>query len=479
MSTLSTSEALRSLGSPDAQAGWQTLVERHGPDVWRLILSRSRDPHEAEDVYQDFWMALPRSALSFRPPTGMDQERSARAWLMRVAYTTAIDRVRRRRPVTVDAKGAAMESEPSTARLVAQSQVRPGTEDLDDRDYLVAQVQGALKDLPENYRRPLLLYVVGGLSYEELAADLRCTVNNARVRVHRGLKRLREVLGGDARLNERTLAGLILPVMFAMPTAPAFSVALKSGAVGVGSSLAGGGSVGGTTVSGMGVAIAATGAVAAGVGLTIALTGSPAAPMTTIPTQPAPLVRLLDDFERTDPRIEGHSFSGPAPEISLVPAPVSERPVGGSGNAFRFAWTSEHTGWIDCEYDNPLKSTLDGVVATAATTISLRLWAPGTTRLQHVGVRLADKHGEIFEWRQPLPDSGQTGWRSVVFPLEPRDAATWDKRPVADRVADVPLRLYGYAIAMGKIGSKEGVIIIDDVQLRQQGDVAPTVATSP
>jgi len=231
MSQSSTVAALRSLAGEQAQAGWQALVDQHGADVWRLILSRSRDTNEAEDVYQDFWLGLPRSAVSFKPAESADPERAARAWLMRVAYTTAIDRVRRRRPATVDvkadAKGTAMDFQSATARLVAQDHIRPGTEDLHDREFLVARVQGALKDLPENYRRPLLLYVVGGLSYEELAADLRCTVNNARVRVHRGLKRLREILGGDARLNERALTGLILPVMLAMPPVPALLVSVR------------------------------------------------------------------------------------------------------------------------------------------------------------------------------------------------------------------------------------------------------------
>lgn len=462
MSALPTIDALRSLGGPQAQAGWQVLVERHGPDVWRLILSRSRDAHEAEDVYQDFWMALPKSAASFRP-AGADQERSARAWLMRVAYTTAIDRVRRRRPATIDAKGAAMDSQSATARLVAQDHIRPGTEDLHDREFLVARVQGALKDLPENYRRPLLLYVVGGLSYEELAADLRCTVNNARVRVHRGLKRLREVLGGDARLNERALAGLILPVMFAMPPAPTLTAALGSGAAGVGASVsAGGGAVSGGTAVGTGAVVAATGVLVAGVGLAVVLASAPALQVPVVPPSPAPVVRLLDDFERSETRIEGTSFVGTAPEISLAPAPAG----GGSGSALRFAWTTEHKGWIDCAYRPGARLVLSDVTATAATVASMHLWAPQRTRLNHVAIRFMDADGEIFEWRHALPDQGITGWRTVEFPLDPTTSSTWDKRPVANRMVEKPITLFGYAIEIGRNGSEEGVVIIDDVRLR-------------
>ncbi len=464
MSQSSTVAALRSLAGEQAQTGWQALVESHGADVWRLILSRSRDANEAEDAYQDFWMGLPRSAASFKP-TGDDQERAARAWLMRVAYTTAIDRVRRRRPATVDvttaAKGAAMDSQSATARLVAQDHIRPGTEDLHDREFLVDRVQGALKDLPENYRRPLLLYVVGGLSYEELAADLRCTVNSARVRVHRGLKRLREMLGGDARLNERALAGLILPVMFAMPPVPTLTVALKSGAAGVGAAVTAGSGAG--TVVSTGMVLGATGAVAAGVGLTVVLAAAPTPQVPPVPPAPNAVVRLLDDFERTEANISGQSFLNIPPEISLAPAPAG----GGSGSALRFAWSAKHKNWIDCEYRNGYRQLLSGVTATAATVATMQVWAPKTTSLRHVAIRFMDADGEMFEWRQPLPDQGTTGWRTVEFPLDPTTSATWDKRSVANHRVETPIRLFGYAVEMGRDGSNEGVVIIDEVRLRE------------
>jgi RNA polymerase sigma factor (sigma-70 family) len=476
MSQPSTVVALRSLAGDQAPAGWQALVDQHGPDVWRLILSRSRDTNEAEDVYQDFWLGLPRSAASFRPAEGADPERSARAWLMRVAYTTAIDRVRRRRPLNVAigadvSCGATMDQHnPTLARLLVDGPERPGTGELQDRELLLQRVQGALNKLPETYRRPLLLYVVAGLSYEDLAADLRCTVNNARVRVHRSLKRLREVLGGnEASFNERALAGLILPVMLAVPPAPSLATALSlggasataGGAAGVGT--AGGGATGATAVAMVPVAVAATGVAAAGVALAVVLSGSPAPSALVVPPAPTPVVRLLDDFERADAHIDGNSFVGTRPEISLAPAPAG----GGGGSALRFAWTTAHKNWIDCEYRNGFRQLIPGMTATSATVATMQVWAPQTTHLRHLAIRFMDADGEMFEWRQSLPDQGHTGWRTVEFPLDQTTSSSWDKRPIANRIVDPPIRLMGYAVEMGKDGSMEGVVIIDDVRLRE------------
>lgn len=93
-----TAEALRHLAALADEAArataWVLLVERHGADVWRVITSRSANAVEAEDAYQDFWSDLPRVSSSFRVAEG-DGERSARAWLLRVAYTTALDQRRR------------------------------------------------------------------------------------------------------------------------------------------------------------------------------------------------------------------------------------------------------------------------------------------------------------------------------------------------------------------------------------------------
>ncbi len=466
MNASPTVDAIQSLAGAQAQTGWQTLVEGHGPDVWRLILSRSRDTNEAEDAYQDFWMALPKSAASFRP-SGADPERSARAWLLRVAYTTAIDRVRRRRSATVGAnRGVAMAviDQQTPSRLLVEEAERPGTEDLRDRELLLMRVQDALKDLAENHRRPLLLHVIGGLSYEDLAADLRCTVATARVRVHRALKRLRGVLGGpEERLNERALAGLIVPMLLAVPPAPALATALSSGGAGLtAGGVAGGGTVGSGATAIVPVAVAATGVIAAGIIAVAVLGGSPRPPASVVPSATTSMVRMLDDFERADAAIAGQSYLRIPPEISLAPAPAG----GGGGSALRFGWSKEHENWIDCHYRDQERPPLDGVTATAASVASMQVWAPHGTRLRHLAIRFMDVDGEMFEWRHPLPDQGHTGWRTVEFPLDPSAAASWDKRPIANHIVDPPLRLQGYALEIGRDGSKDGVVIIDDVRIR-------------
>lgn len=335
MAPASTASALAGLTGPGADVLWTTLVERHGPDVWRLIASRSRSTHDAEDAYQEFWMHLPRAAHGFRPPPG-DDERSSRAWLMRVAYTSAIDHGRRRRPVASPAiapvgRSTAVDDPdlrtPGSGPLAGDragdradlAAHRPGSEELDERRLLMARVQAAITTLPESYRRPLLLHLVAGLSYDDLAADLRCTVNHARVKVHRGIKRLRALLGVDERrLSERTLAGMMVPLL-AMPVAPKLPPflppppALPPGVLQTSARLA----LKAATFLASAAAITTVLVVAAHA-------ARPAPPPPAAMAQPAPpetIEVVLADFPGPLIGMEGHGDRGVLPQLALVEAP--------------------------------------------------------------------------------------------------------------------------------------------------------------
>lgn len=48
----------------------------------------------------------------------------------------------------------------------------------------------ALADLPDELREPLVLYAQGGLSYEEIAAQLNITLATVKIRIHRARQKM-------------------------------------------------------------------------------------------------------------------------------------------------------------------------------------------------------------------------------------------------------------------------------------------------
>ncbi len=474
MAHVSTASALAGLSGPGADVLWTTLVERHGPDVWRVIASRSRSTHDAEDAYQEFWMHLPRAAHGFRPPPGED-ERSSRAWLMRVAYTSAIDHGRRRRPVASPAiapmgRSTAVD-DPDTRTpgsgplpadlahgLTDQAAHRAGSEEIDHRRLLMARVQAAITTLPESYRRPLLLHLVAGLSYDDLAADLRCTVNHARVKVHRGIKRLRALLGVDEqRLSERTLADMMVPLL-AMPAAPPLHPYVPPAPPGpwhLGAKVA----LKAATFIASAAAIATVLVVAAHAARPL-----PPPPAALVPQAPPESIEvMLADFSGPRIGMEGHGHLGVLPQLALVAAPAG----GGHGSALRIAWGADHQRWVDTSC-TPARSPIRELAAPYSGVVTAAVWADGVGDVEHIGVRFSDATHIIFEYRRPLPERTARGWQTMTFPLSLLAPAHWENGPatVGERTPVYPLTFVGFGIQLSdRAPRRAGTVIIDDVVL--------------
>jgi RNA polymerase sigma-70 factor, ECF subfamily len=441
----STAELITSLTTPGAERAWSILAERHGQDVWRLIASRLGDVHAVEDAYQEFWLALPAAARRFRPVPG-DTERKARAWLMHIAYTTAIAQHRQRR------HGAPL-SEDAASSPEAEMDERANSQEL------VERVHQAVEQLPETHRQPLLLHIVAGLSYEDLAAELRCTVNNARVKVHRALAALRGLVGTEGgRLSEQTLAGLLVPPLLlvppppppALPALPALPPVPPPGVLAVLAKA--------PVLVGGAITAAATATVA-----TVVVLVSPASPVPSEPTvSPIPAVAVAlaaattlaasDDFDRDLP---GIVCPDPSIGLSMVDAPTGL----GSGKALRIVWPAEHKAYVQVVYD-PLRPAPE--ITEAGGTVDLLVWIEAMAGVKGMSVRFTDSKMETFQWSSPLPQPEQSGWRKVTFVIDPAHPfGSWGPPGQVDKVIDWPVRLNGYAFSFTSETSPSGSLLLD------------------
>jgi RNA polymerase sigma-70 factor, ECF subfamily len=156
---------------PDPEA-WEFLVHRHASAIYGLCLRICGAADLAEDACQECWLILRQAAGRFRAGT---DEVQATAWIKRIAANCAFSLLKKR------GRAAARD------RRAGQIQQSPATDPaLDFQD-----LHRALAELPERARLPLVLHYFSGLDYPDLAKNLGCSVNHARVKVHRGLNRLR------------------------------------------------------------------------------------------------------------------------------------------------------------------------------------------------------------------------------------------------------------------------------------------------
>jgi RNA polymerase sigma-70 factor (ECF subfamily) len=163
----------------DAEA-FGTVVRRYQKPIYNLMLRASGSPEEAADLAQEaFLRAYDRIAT-------YSAGRKFFSWLYTIALNVARDylRQRKRLPPSVDAEPWAVER---------QQAAEAG----DEADRLVdaRSLAQALAMLPLDYREAVVLRFHEGLAMQEIAEMLAISVSGAKMRVHRGLEKLRAILG--------------------------------------------------------------------------------------------------------------------------------------------------------------------------------------------------------------------------------------------------------------------------------------------
>lgn len=162
------------------------LYDRLGRSVYTLCLRIVRDTGAAEELTQETFVRLWRSAASF------DTERGrVSAWLLRIAHNLALNEIRRRqsRPVVAPED----EWETTVATLADPS----GEGDPQMATWMSERaetVRRALAELPAPQRQAIELAFFGGLSQAEVAAALGDPLGTVKSRIRIGMQNLRERL---------------------------------------------------------------------------------------------------------------------------------------------------------------------------------------------------------------------------------------------------------------------------------------------
>ena len=173
----SDAELLASSGH-DPQA-FRQLYDRYADAIHAFLLRRTSDREAALDLTAETFAQVWTSRHRF-----VDQkDGSAGPWLFGVARNVLSRSARERRLI----------DEASQALRIThgRSSATPDTSWIDGMD---ADLESALATLPENQRIAVELRVLSDRPYDEVAEALDCTPTAARIRVSRGLARMRTSL---------------------------------------------------------------------------------------------------------------------------------------------------------------------------------------------------------------------------------------------------------------------------------------------
>lgn len=178
--------AIERMASGDA-TGLADLYDRYARPVYSLALRILGNQSEAEDVVQEVFAQAWRQAGRYEASRGR-----VAAWLLTLARSRAIDRLRAIRVRRTDA----LEDRQVDVEQVADVAVSPDAQAIsaDQR----ARVRGAVAQLPLVQRTALELAYYEGLTHTEIAARLEEPLGTVKTRIRTGLTRLRELLAAEA-----------------------------------------------------------------------------------------------------------------------------------------------------------------------------------------------------------------------------------------------------------------------------------------
>ena len=164
------------------EAAFEALVRLYEKKVYTLCRRMCGNDEDAQEAAQDTFLALWRSAKSFRG------DASLATWIYRLATNACIDLLRRSKR---GGERVSLDDEETTFELADE---RPLPEQALERKETQRLISEGLAALPEDYRAILLLREAEGLSYAEIAEAMHMELGTVKSRISRGRVLLRNYL---------------------------------------------------------------------------------------------------------------------------------------------------------------------------------------------------------------------------------------------------------------------------------------------
>ena len=168
------------------QEAFRKLMERYKGRAYGVALGILGNPDEAVDAVQDAFIKAYYSLKDFRGGS------SFFTWFYRMLVNGSIDRWRktgRKGEVSLDETRMSEDDSPSETGNYPRT-----PEELAGNRQLADGLAEAIAALPEYHRAVIILREVDGLSYDEIAESVGCSVGTVMSRLHYARGRLKETL---------------------------------------------------------------------------------------------------------------------------------------------------------------------------------------------------------------------------------------------------------------------------------------------
>ena len=162
------------------QVRYEALVKALHADLYRYAYWLCHDKHIAEDLVQETFLRAWRALDSLK------DEKAAKSWLITILRRENARRFERKRFEMSEYEEATITDVNATSN---------------EQEIENHWLREKIAQMPEEYREPLVLQVIGGFSGEEIATLLSLNKNTVMTRLFRARNQLKEAVDDEPKLR--------------------------------------------------------------------------------------------------------------------------------------------------------------------------------------------------------------------------------------------------------------------------------------
>lgn len=162
------------------QSGFEMMVRAYSADLFRFAYWLCRNRWQAQDLVQEAYAAAWKARDSLR------DESVAKAWLFTILRNENARVYQRKR---LDINDIELDNLPNAA----------------DSGHERVELEDCLRKLPESFREPLMLQVLGGFSGREIAEMMNISEQNVMTRLTRARQALQRMVAPQNELKAKEL----------------------------------------------------------------------------------------------------------------------------------------------------------------------------------------------------------------------------------------------------------------------------------
>jgi len=164
------------------------LVDKYKQPIMNLAYRMIRDMTEAEDLAQNVFVQVHKSAARYEVSSKFS------TWLFTIARNLCLNEIRRRSRHPAESIDAPYYEQEDQPRQQFEDKKTSSPPDSLLHGELEQKVEEALASLPVNQRTAIFLCRQNELSYEEIAEMLGCSLSATKSLIHRGRETLKQKL---------------------------------------------------------------------------------------------------------------------------------------------------------------------------------------------------------------------------------------------------------------------------------------------